>query len=248
MGMVIRKQQNTATGAEFMIKANLPIETKNRNALRKIEILKYAISYNSIMIEELLDTKAKVRIMKFLSEFPDEQFQAIDVAGRLKLSVSRTSECLKDLAGNRILQSRKIGKGYLFKVNSSNYLTRIILDAFRKEKRVVELIADDFVSRAKRLGGVKSIVLFGSALKGPKIGSDIDFLVVSEGEIDKSKISKITAELDVKYGFTVSSLAMTMAEFKKKAKAGESFVINVMATHKLFYGTQLEELVYGKGS
>jgi len=196
------------------------------------------------MIEEILDTEAKVRIMKFLSKFPDMQFQAIEVARRSGVSVSRASECLKDLADKGILESRKIGKGYLFKVNKSNYLTRIILETFEKEKGFVEIIAKDFVSRVKTLGKIESIVLFGSALKELKIGSDIDFLIVSEYPMDESIIYKIDSELTEKYGFPVSSILMTVEELKRKSSEG--FVIDVIASGKILFGKNLEDVIWSE--
>lgn len=196
------------------------------------------------MIEEIINTEAKVRIMKFLSSFPDTQFQAVELARMTRLSVSRTSECLKDLVDKGVLESRKIGKGYLFKVNKSNYLSKIILDVFRKEKKFVDIIAKDFVSKIKRLGKVKNIVLFGSALKELKIGSDVDFLIVSEDEMDRSIVSKIGADLTEKYGFPVSSVLMTVDELKRKAKNGEGFVIELIANGKVVFGKSLEEIVW----
>jgi len=198
------------------------------------------------MIEEILNTDAKVRIMKFLSNFPDTQFQAIKIAQMTRLSVSRTSECLKDLVDKGILESRKIGKGYLFKVNKSNYLSMIILDAFIKEKSFVDIIAKDFVSRIKRLNKIRSIVLFGSALKELKFGSDIDFLIISQNQLEREIVSKIGAELTGKYGFHISSVLMTVDELKRKTKNGEGFVIEVMANGKAVFGKNLEEIVWSK--
>lgn len=220
--------------------------TKNRNVLRKIEIFKYTVLYNNNMLEEVLDSEAKIRIMKLLSRFPERQFQAVGVARLAKLSVSRTSECLNDLADKGILQARKIGKGFLFEVNKSNYLTRTILEFFEKERNLVEVIAKDFAPRVKRLDKIKCIVLFGSAVKEVKIGSDIDFLIVSEDEINKTILSKITADLTAKYGFPVSAIAMTTSELKRKA--GEEFIINVRASGRIIFGKDLEEIIYGKGS
>ena len=196
------------------------------------------------MIENVLDTKSKVKVMKFFANFTENQFQAIEVARRLGLSVSRTSECLKDLAEKGILESKKIGKGYIFKLNKSNYLARIITDVFRKDRMFVDIIAKDFVSKVKRLGKIKSIVLFGSALKELKFGSDVDFLVVYNGKIDEEKIYEISSRLDTIYGFYISILTMSIRELREKAKRGEEFVLNVLATHKLLYGKPLEDLIW----
>jgi len=198
------------------------------------------------MIEKILNTKVKVEIMKVLSKHPDRQFQAVEVARMAGLSVSRTSECLKDLAEKGVLESRKIGKGYLFKTNKSNYMTKVILDIFKKEKELVWIISRNFVSRIKRLDKVTSIVLFGSALKELKIGSDVDFLIISKNEIDRSNVSRIGSELTEKYGFTISSVLMTEKELKRKVR--ENFVANVMAEGRVIFGKNLEDIIYGKRS
>lgn len=225
-----------------------PFITKNRNTLRKIEIFNY-VTYNiDVMIEEVLDTKSKVKILKFLSKFPNTQFQAIQIARMTKLSVSIVSESLKDLANKGILSSKKISKGYIFEINDNNYLTKLILDLFENENKIINLIANDFVFHVKKLGKIESIVLFGSALRELRFGSDIDFLIVCENYMDREAVSNISSLLTEKYGFTVSSLLMTTIELKRKAKTGEEFVLNVMASHKLLYGKDLEEVVWSEKS
>lgn len=198
------------------------------------------------MIEEILNTEVKTKIMKLLSEFPEKEFQATEISHMTNLSVSRISECLKELADKGVLESRKIGKGYLFKLSKSNYLARIILEAFKKEKELIEIIAKDFVSKIKKIGKgkVKSIVLYGSALRELKIGSDIDFLIVSEDKIERADISRITAELTEEYGFSVSSVLMSINELKRKMEVGEEFVINVIAGGKVVFGKNLEALIW----
>ncbi len=213
----------------------------------KSKRLKAQLCIFSLMLEGILDSRAKMKIMKLLSRFPKRQFQAIEVAGLAKLSVSRTSECLKEFVDKEILKSRKIGKGYLFELDTSSYLTKIILEVFNKERNIVKLITNEFVSQIKRYN-VKSVVLFGSASRELTVGSDIDILVVSDKLLHRDAVSRITSDLTVKYGFPVSCLVMTTSELKKKAKIREDFVINLIASGKLLYGKDLEELTYGKRS
>jgi predicted nucleotidyltransferase len=198
------------------------------------------------MIEEILNSEVKARIMKLFSKFPDSQFQAGEIAKITNLSFSRTNNTLKWLAEKGILEYRKKGKGSLFKANKDNYITRIILETFEKEKGLVNVIVKDFVSRARSLGKVRSIVLFGSALKELKFGSDIDFMVISEEEGVEAKLGEIGAELTEKYGFHISSVFMTVEELKRKKM--EAFIINVIAECKTVFGRSLEEIAYGKGN
>lgn len=196
------------------------------------------------MIEEVLDSKAKIKIMKVFCQFPERKFQMIEVAKHSKLSNSRTSECLRDLARVGILESRKIGKGYEYKLSTSNYYSKMLLKFFKEEEKLLENIVKDYIKGIKPLKGVKSVVLFGSALTGLKIGSDVDFLVVGKGSVEREKISSIETELINKYGFHISTTFMTEDELREKAKKGEEFVINVIANGKVVYGKNLEDLIW----
>jgi predicted nucleotidyltransferase len=198
------------------------------------------------MIEEILNTEVKARIMKLFSEFPESQFQPVQIARMTELSLSRTNESLKELAGMGILKSRKVSRSYLFGANKSNYVTKIILDAFRKERGFVDFVVREFVSGVKRLGRIENITLFGSALKELKIGSDIDLLMVFGEDIDTIALSKIASELTVKYGFRISLVFMTPEELKRKTR--ENFVTRVMAEGRTVFGKDLEEIAYGKGN
>ena len=198
------------------------------------------------MLEEIINSKAKGRIVKLFCQLPKRKFQMIDVAKQTKLSNSRTSECLRELARIGILESRKIGKGYEYKLNLSNFYSNLLLKFFREEDKLLINITNDFVKNMKGLKGVKSIVLFGSALTGLKIGSDVDFLVIAENKIDREEISKVETKIIDKYGFHVSTTFMTEEELKEKAKKGEEFVINVIANGKLIFGKDLEDMIWSK--
>ena len=199
------------------------------------------------MIEEILNSEVKARIMKLFSKFPESQFNGKQVAGMAKLSVSRTNESLKELAGKGILSSKRSGKGYLYKANHTNYITRVILEAFEKEKGLVDTIMKDFVSRVKKTGKIQSVALFGSALWELKFGSDVDILVIHDG-IDEDAVTVISSDLTVKYGFHISCIRMDTEEFKDKAKRAEGFVINVIASSRAYFGKSLEEIAYRKPS
>ena len=198
------------------------------------------------MIEEIINSKAKIKIVKLFCQFPEKKFQMIEVAKNSGLSNSRVSECLRDLARTGLLESRKIGKGYEYKLNLSNYYSKILFKLFEEEKKLLNNITKDFIDKIKPIKEIESIVLFGSALTELKIGSDIDFLIVGRKKIDREAISTIETELINEYGFHISATFMTEEELKEKAKNGEEFVINVMANGKLLYGRNLEDIVWSE--
>jgi len=202
--------------------------------------------HHIFMIEEILDSKAKMKIIKLFCKFPEKKFQMVEVAKHSNLSNSRASECLRELTKDGILESRKIGKGYEYNLNLSNYYSKILLNFFREEEKLLHKITKDFVQDMKRIEGVESIVLFGSALVELKLGSDIDFLIVVRKKINREKISEVETKLIDKYGFHISTTVMTKNELREKARKGEEFVVNLIANGKLLYGKELEELVWSE--
>jgi predicted nucleotidyltransferase len=198
------------------------------------------------MIKDILNSKAKVGIIEFFCNHPNKNFQMIEVARHCDLSNSRTSECLRELAGLGLLESRKTGKGYEYKLNNSNYFSRLFTKLFEEERRLLTIIVDDFVKNLKRIPNIESVVLFGSTLTELKIGSDIDFLIVSNTRLNREMISKIETSIIDRYGFHISSTLMDVDEMKEKARKGEEFVINIIANGKVVLGKNLEEIIWSK--
>jgi predicted nucleotidyltransferase len=193
------------------------------------------------MIESILDTKVKMKIAKLFAE-RNEVLQVSDVARILKLSKSRTSECLRELAEKGILESKVIGRSLIYNL-SSTAMAKTVSKALTQEKALLTEIEKELVQDIKRLKPI-SLALFGSSLKGLKTGSDIDLILIYDGKIEKEKFYEISSTLSAQFGFHISILTMSLKEFKEKSKRGEEFVLNILATHKLLYGKPLEDLIW----
>ncbi len=215
--------------------------TKNRTYVRKIEIYLTEKKLANYMIEVILDSKTKIKIAKLFAE-REESFQVSDVARTLKISKSRASECLRDLAQKGFLESKVIGRSTLYKISSSR-IANMVSASLTQEKVLLAEIEKSAIVEIKKLRPV-SFALFGSALRGLKIGSDVDFFLLYKNGFEKERIYSIASMLTEKFGFYVSILAMDAREFKTKARRGEEFVINVLANHRLLYGEKLEEAVW----
>jgi len=193
------------------------------------------------MIESILDTRVKMKIAKLFAERNDA-LQVSDVARILKLSKSRTSECLRELAEKGILESKVIGRSLIYNL-SSTAMAKTVSKALTQEKALLTEIEKELVQDIKRLKLI-SLALFGSSLKGLKTGSDIDLILIYDDKIEKDKLYEISSTLSAKFGFHISILTMSLKELKEKAKRGEEFVLNILATHKLLYGKPLEDLIW----
>ncbi|MDI6721637.1 MAG: nucleotidyltransferase domain-containing protein, partial [Candidatus Aenigmarchaeota archaeon] len=186
-------------------------------------------------------SKVKVKIAMFFAE-KNGEFHVSDVSRMLKISKSRASECLRDMAGKGILEKKNIGKSVVYSM-ASTAMAKMIVAAMTQEKYFLDEVKKEVIRESMQFKPA-SLVIFGSSLKGLKTGSDIDFLLVHEDSIEKEKIYRLVAKLSEKYGFHISILPMRTKEFKSKAKTGEEFVLNIMANGKVIYGKDMEKIVW----
>ena len=190
------------------------------------------------MLPDIINSRVKTQILKVFSMKRDS-LHVSEVARLAKVSKSRASECLRELAENGVLESNIAGRNLVYSLSSTEFAETVI-NIFLEDRNFLNKIHESLVNEIKNIKPV-SVVLFGSALNGLKPGSDIDFFVITKG---KNEFYHISSKLTEKFGFTISVLDMSEDEFRQKAKKGEEFILNVMANHKLLYGKNLEEVVW----
>ncbi|MCK5233537.1 MAG: helix-turn-helix transcriptional regulator, partial [Candidatus Aenigmarchaeota archaeon] len=193
------------------------------------------------MLEDILDTKVKVKIAKLFSE-EKAPMHVSHVARKLEISKSRASECMRALEENGLLTSRNVGKSVLYK-SSSTKLANAVFATLKQEEKLIIDIENKLKKEIIKLSPV-SIARYGSSLNGLKPGSDVDFILLFKCKPDEDKLYEISAKLSEDSGIRISIFWMTVREFKEKAKKGEEFVLKVTATNKLLYGKNLEELIW----
>jgi predicted nucleotidyltransferase len=208
--------------------------------VRNIERFKYPMQIKN-MIEDLLDTKLKLKIAKLFAS-TNAELQVSDVARILKISKSRASECLKELAEKRLLEYRKIGKSLIYRKASSQFAKKVF-ESLLLEKSLEESLEKDLVEKLRSFNP-SSIAIFGSSVQKLKLNGDVDVLVLVKDNFEKDEIYKIASELSENYGISVSILALKEDEFKEKVRKGDAFAINVLATHKKIFGEDLEEIAW----
>ena len=193
------------------------------------------------MLEYAVNSKVKSKIVKFLS-MHDGEYHVSDLARILSISKSRASETLRELESMGVLSGRMSGRNVLYKF-SSNTLAKNLRESINSENLILENIESDVVKETRWLKPI-SILRFGSSLAGIKFGSDVDFaVIIKKGRGKNGKIYEIIGRLGTKFGVHVSIMLIEVGEFRKNARGGDEFALNVMAG-KLIDGTNLEEIVW----
>lgn len=189
------------------------------------------------MLEKIISSKSKVKILRRLVENPKREFCIEDIVKATKLSFGTAHPTLKDMVSSRMIISRKVGRSTLYKVNDRNPLFPKLKDLFGKEKTMMEDIASEFVTELEK-SGIKAIVLFGSVARGEVTEkSDIDLLLILEDdEKTKQKVSDFAKRFLDRYDVEIIPTFLSTEESRRRFKKADKFILNVAAEGKVLYG------------
>ncbi|MBI1935868.1 nucleotidyltransferase domain-containing protein [Candidatus Woesearchaeota archaeon] len=184
-----------------------------------------------MFIENLISSKAKVKILRVLSE-SRSAFSLKNIKNETELSLGIIHESVQDLVGEKILlKIRGTGKERLFKFNTENPFAHNIFELFRIEKtwqrkEIVFLhtwnVLENAVSKIKEKSNL--ILLFGSQSRGDStLRSDIDLLVIPKNSHEEILNSLHKVKSKNKLNPTVVSLE----SFKSDIRNNTLFYKNI---------------------
>ncbi|OGI14776.1 hypothetical protein A3K63_02785 [Candidatus Micrarchaeota archaeon RBG_16_49_10] len=185
--------------------------------------------------------KLDLKIIDFLAKNPGKEFTINEVSRGLNEYYSQIHKAIDKQVKSGVITKKVVGKSHLCSLNLGNEKALALLQLAEIEKmeelyskdKELKLILEDFIDSIKP-SHVLSITLFGSHAKGDAgKGSDIDILVVGEGQI---KIDKAVRECYAKWGKEINAIIVTPKGLEKqrdKALIGE-----IISNHCVLYGVE----------
>lgn len=189
------------------------------------------------MLERMLSSKSKVKILRMLMGSPKREFCLDDIVRGTKLSWGTAHPSMNDLVSSRIITIRKVGRTKLYRINERNPLYRNLSNAFKNEKEALLRIAKEFVSELDKRS-IKSVILFGSVARGEATEkSDIDLLfIMKDTEAAKKRVGMLARKFADMYDIDIIPIYMTQTEFGRRKKGFDRFVMNVMQEGMVIFG------------
>ncbi len=184
-----------------------------------------------MFVENLLGSKAKVKILRVLSE-ARTAYSLKNLRDETELSLSIAHKAAEELAEDGILNKIKgTRKERLYKFNTDNPFAPAAFELFKTEKtrqrkEVVLMhtwsVLEDAVSKLKDKAWL--VALFGSQARGEAtVRSDIDLLIVHKG--NEGEIFDIIGE--VKSKNKIQPVTLTLDAFKSDIKNNTLFYKNI---------------------
>ena len=184
-----------------------------------------------MFVENLLGSKAKVKILRVLSE-ARTAYSLKNLRDETELSLSITHKAAEDLAEEGILLKIKgTRKERLYRLNTDSPFASSVFELFKTEKtrqrkEIVLLhiwsILEDIVSKIKEKSNF--IVLFGSQARGDAtLNSDIDLLIIPK----KSQDEILDSIREIQNKNKVNPTLLSLAAFNEDIKNNTLFYENI---------------------
>lgn len=189
--------------------------------------------------ENLLGSKAKVKILRVLSE-ARTAYSLKSIVVETELSLSIVHKAAEELAEEGILLRIKgTGKERLYKFNVDSPFAAAIFELFkvektRQRKEIIFIhtwsVLEDVVSKIKDKSNL--IILFGSQARGDAtLNSDIDLLIVPKN----SQEEILDALRGIKSSNKINPTMISLKAFKEEINNNNLFYRNIKSDSIIFY-------------
>lgn len=189
------------------------------------------------MMENILSSRSKLKILRVLCKNPEREFCLADIVKETGSSFGTIHPAMKDLVSSRIVSVRKLGKSKIYKINKSSVFYPIVSGLLTvQEKTIFDKIISKFFGK---LGtkNVKAVIFFGSFARGDFAEkSDIDVLFITDKKAElKKRVDMLTEEFLKEYDVDIMPVYFTEKEFKERKEKFDKFVINVLNEGKIYF-------------
>ncbi len=201
-------------------------------------------------LDKILSKETKVKILRFLCK-TEAEWSGRQIAKEIKVSPAACHKALRELNNEGALLLRGIGKSNLYSLNKENLIVSDLLKPlYERESKIPDEIYEGIVSNISSLVimDIVSIAVFGSVKKKKeRPTSALDLLVLVKNSENKGEVEedfgKVNEKIISRFGNIVSPYIQTVEEFNLKYRKGLSLIKNILKSHRLLFGTPLEELL-----
>jgi len=174
------------------------------------------------MIEKLLASKVKIKILRFFFDFPLVKRNVREIARECRIGFGIAANALKELNEVGIINAEKSGKEILYSLNNRSIFFPPLKKIFEIEREelanlpfIYRNLISDIIASTKNLAEV--CILFGSIVTGtfsPK--SDVDLFFVSNKE---EAIREKCMRIEKKYGIRIQAIVIERKDIKRFKKS-----------------------------
>jgi predicted nucleotidyltransferase len=182
------------------------------------------------MLEALLGSKLRAKVLGWLFSHPDERYFVRQLTALLKEDSTNVSRELARLEKTGILVSTTEGRQKYYQANRQSPLFSELHGLMLKTVGVADIIKK---ALEPRRADIKLAFIFGSvAKKAENRFSDIDLLVV--GDITFGDLVDLISTAEEALSRELNPVVYTLTEFNKRLSENHYFIRDVLSGDKIF--------------
>ncbi len=188
------------------------------------------------LLDDMLDSKSKIRILRLLFRFPEREFTEREVARQIKMSPNTVNLALNNLRKTNVFIYKRIGRTHSYRCDADSVLFPLFKELFDGERQM----RDELVSLLKEeLEGAGTCILFGSfARYEEEFDSDLDLLIVTDDKDEtQEKLESLAEELLRRYSITLMPILLSSKELTEKRQ--KNFIKEAISEGKTIVGTPI---------
>lgn len=179
-------------------------------------------------LAELLSSRVKAEIFRLLFGPGQHELHVREIERQSGLADATVRQELKRLSRLGVVESRQDGNRTYYFANLRHPLYPDIRNLVLKTDGLVAGLREALTS-----SGIQVAFVFGSLAAGTENAeSDIDLMII--GSVTLRQLSKLLSRVAPQVGREINPHVFTPEEFKRRQKARDHFLRNVLAAPKLF--------------
>lgn len=189
-----------------------------------------------VSMADALFSSTQQRVLGFLFGQPERSFFATELIGLIGAGSGVVQRELVRLEQSGLVTVSWVGTQKHYQANHAAPIFAEICSIARKTVGLVEPLREALTSIARN---ITAAFVFGSVAKrSDTAASDIDVLIVSDS-VDYADAFAALQLAEARLGRKVNPAVYTLADWRRKRKAGNAFVTKVSAQPKMFvFGTE----------
>jgi len=182
-------------------------------------------------LADALFSTVQQRVLTYLFGQPERSFFATELIGLAGGGSGAVQREVARLASSGLVTVKRVGTQKHYQANPASPIFAELCGIAQKTVGLAEPLRDALAPLAKR---ITAAFVFGSVAKrGDTAASDIDVLVLSDS-VDYADVFAALQAAEAKLGRTVNPTVYTPADWRRKRKAGNAFVVKVGKQPKVF--------------
>jgi len=183
---------------------------------------------NFEILDRLFSSKLRIKLLDVFLSSPDARFYIRELERKIKEEAKNVSRELKNLEALGLLISEKQGNLKYYSVNENFFLYPELKAIIFKTTGVQGILKEAL----ERLKGIETAFIYGTYATGKESeSSDVDVMVI--GKPDLTELNEVISNLEEKLNREINYMCFDQEEFKKRRKAGDAFINEVLSGEKI---------------